>query len=200
LDTVELREFVRLEAQKKLLAGQVKAAGQQATELGVRIVDDLIAEGLPSVKVQVPHTPSLGEDGGKLLGLIDSILSAFVLPEEMQRAAEQVVRDVTNGDGKQRFRVVSIVPDINAGPKDEDAKPDVIAALEASEQTAMFVSKGYNASSLRSFIREIAKEVEEKCKSDGTLFNEDALRAALSPELSAALKISFGHTVKSLSA
>ena len=103
-------------------------------------------------------------------------------------------------DGVQSMKVdgrtIYLSNDIYAGPRDGD-KASVIDALKAADDTAAFVAENYSPQTLKSFVRELAKDVEATCKQDGRLFDEDAVRAALPAQLAAALKISFVFVLRS---
>lgn len=128
---------------------------------------------------------------------LDSQLKQVV--QRLDDIEEQIVPQMLS-DGVSQMRVdgrtIYIANKIYAGPKDGD-KGSVIDALKSSDDTAAFVAENYNAQTLRSYVSEIAKEVETVCKKDGRLFDEEAIRAALPTELAAAIKISFVHSLHS---
>ncbi len=108
---------------------------------------------------------------------------------------DQLVAEGINSveaDGRQ----VRIVPEVYAGPI-EGNKESVIDALRSSEETVGLVTTGYDARSLVAYVRSVAGDVEAACKLDpARVYNPDAVRAALPPELRDAIKVSFVYGLK----
>lgn len=94
-------------------------------------------------------------------------------------------------------RLVYLSPEIFVGTATGKEKADVINALRAEATTNAMVSETYNAATLKSYVREIAKEVEDTCKREERLFDADAVLAALPEAIRNSVKISFDFGVRS---
>jgi hypothetical protein len=114
-------------------------------------------------------------------------LEALIIPQMITDGMQAVTVD---------GRHLSIVQSIFAGPVDGD-KDGVIDALKSTDDTACFVAEAYSPQKLQAYVREIAHDVEATCKQDDRLFDLDAVRAALAPQLAQAIKISFVHKLRS---
>jgi hypothetical protein len=143
-----------------------------------------------------------------------SQLKRYVALEAEKKTLEAKTKEITQklatletliipqmvADGMQAVTVdgrhVSIVKSIFAGPVDGD-KDGVIDALKSVDETACFVAEAYSPQKLQAYVREIAHDVEAACKQDERLFDLDAVRAALAPQLARAIKVSFVHKLRS---
>jgi hypothetical protein len=94
-------------------------------------------------------------------------------------------------------RTVYLARDIYAGVAEGATKDSVIDALKANDETCAFIAEGYNANTLKAWVREKAKPAEEACVKAGLPFDEDAIRAALPEEFRNVLKVSIVPCLRS---
>ncbi len=94
-------------------------------------------------------------------------------------------------------RAVTVATDVYAGPIDGQ-KENVLDALRSSDDTAGLVTSGYTPAALNKYVREVAADVESACSQDpARMYDVEAVRAALPPQLAAAVKVSFVYVLRS---
>ena len=91
-------------------------------------------------------------------------------------------------------RTVSLVQEVYASPLYDRA--EVVAALKKSD-LGQYVAENYHTNSVAAFVREVAREVRERCRQEDRMFDEAAILAALPAPLGPTLKISFVHSLRS---
>lgn len=94
-------------------------------------------------------------------------------------------------------RLVYIKTAVYASPAEEGGREKVIAALKSIPEMAMYVAENFNSQSLNSWAKELAASVEEQCKAEDRLFNEEALMESLPDALRSVLKIGFKKSLES---
>ena len=118
--------------------------------------------------------------------------------QEMEDLERTIVADMV-GEGLQKVtvdgRTLAVVPQIFASPVDGD-KEAVILALKGAE-LGQYVAEQYNPAQLRSYVKEIAKEVEQECKAEGAPMTAERIAAALPGELGSAVKVSIVYELSS---
>lgn len=93
-------------------------------------------------------------------------------------------------------RLIYMANEVFVGPQEQYERADVLAALKAEEDAAMFVSETYNTRSLQSWVKEIADGVREKCIEAKELYDEKKVVEALPASLRRVLKVTFGKSIR----
>jgi hypothetical protein len=118
--------------------------------------------------------------------------------QEQDELEREIVADMV-GEGLQKVtvdgRTLSVVPAIFASPVDGD-KEAVIVALKDAE-LGQYVQEQFNPASLRAYVKEIAKEVEQVCKGEGVPMTAERIAAALPGTLGTAVKVSIVYELSS---
>lgn len=93
-------------------------------------------------------------------------------------------------------RTVYLARDVYAAPAEGYDREAVCGALVAAE-LGEYVAPNYNTNSIKSWVREVAREAEDLCQREERLFTEADVVAALPEALRHVLKVSFVRSLRS---